>query len=311
MNPDNALHSTNCAICGTPDNSVEIYPPNFILEDFNPEIFSARRLPDVIHYRLVRCKECGLVRSDPIINPEILAELYTKSAQTYDDEVNNLEKTYGKYLDKAVKRLSETSTKGHLLEIGCGSGFFLEKALEYGFKQVSGVEPSMQAVEKSAPEIKPHIFCDILRPGLLPAEQYDLICLFQVFDHIEEPDMFLRECMKALKPGGGILILNHDIKAFSARILGERSPIIDIEHTYLYDQSTISKIITQNGYKVMEVGEAANYVSLWYLFRLIPFPRKIKTSLVSGLKNRTLGKTTFSIKLGNLYLVAQKPVGKE
>jgi SAM-dependent methyltransferase len=306
MNHKTTLNSTTCAICGSQENSEELYPANFSPLDLNPGIFSARRIPDKIHYRIVICKTCGLVRSDPIIDQTTLSDLYAQSIQTYGDEVVNLMKTYARYLDNAVKYLSIDARKNHLLEIGCGSGFFLEKALDYGFKNVSGVEPSHQAVEKSSPTIKSRIICDIFHPGLLPSDQFDLICMFQVFDHINEPGMVLDECMKAIKPGGGILILNHDVRALSARLMGERSPIIDIEHTYLYDYATIRKIVTQHGFKVKEIGHATNIISLRYLFQLLPLPRKLKISLLSNLAKNPIGKKTFPIQLGNLFLIAQK-----
>jgi len=306
MKPNVTLNPTTCAICGSTDNEIELYPANFSALDFNPGIFSARRIPDKIHYRIVRCRTCGLVRSDPIIDLETLTNLYAQSIQTYDDEVLNLMNSYVRYLDKAVRCLSDAPIKEHLLEIGCGSGFFLEKALEYGFKKVSGVEPSLQAVDKSTPRVKSYITCDIVHPGLLPADQFDLICMFQVFDHIDAPGMLLDECMRALKPDGGILLLNHDVSSLSARLMGESSPIIDIEHTYLYDQTTIRKIVTQHGFKVKVVGPATNNISLRYLFHLLPLPKNIKMSLLSNLQKNPLGKITFPIQLGNLYLVAQK-----
>ena len=306
MNHNPSLLPTSCAICGSEANAIEMYPSNFSPQDFTPEIFSARRLPDKIHYRIVRCQSCGLVRSDPVIDPETLATLYAKSIQTYDAEVTNLMDSYVRYLDKAVGALFGGSNKGRLLEIGCGSGFFLEKALEYGFSQVHGIEPSHQAVEKSAPNIQANIICDMLRPGLLQADYFDIICMFQVFDHIDAPGILLDECMKALKPGGGILFLNHDVKALTARLMGERSPIIDIEHTYLYDPTTIQKIVTRHGFTVKEVGPVTNRVSLRYLVHLLPLPRGIKGSLLKNLEDNPLGKITIPLQLGNLYLVAQK-----
>ena len=306
MNSKLTLQSTSCAICGVTASSNQLFPANFSLQDFNPEIFSARRMPDKIHYRIVRCNTCGLVRSDPIIDPKTLSDLYAQSIQTYDNEVLNLMNSYVRYLDKAVKCFFDAPLMEHLLEIGCGSGFFLEKALDYGFKNVSGVEPSHQAVDKSAPRVKPHIICDILHPGLLPTEQFDLICMFQVFDHIDAPGMLLDECMRALKPGGGILLLNHNVSALTANLMREHSPIIDIEHTYLYDKTTIRKIVTLHGFKVKEVGSATSIISLHYLFHLLPLPKKIKMLLLSNLQENPIGKITFPIQLGNLFLFAQK-----
>ncbi len=310
MNHDLCMIPTSCAICGNADNSIELFPANFTPQDLNANIFSARRMPDKIHYRLVRCQKCGLVRSDPIVDPETLAELYAKSSQTYDAEVSNLMDSYARYLERATNRLNllhpgnlHTET---LLEIGCGSGFFLERALEYGFQRVVGIEPSRQAVEKRLPDARMEIINDILRPGLLPSGQFSLICMFQVFDHIADPNAFLEECCRALKPGGGILCLNHDVEALSARLMGERSPIIDIEHTYLYSKNTIRQIFSAHGFSVVETGTASNTYSLRYLFQLLPLPKQLKNSLLSMLRSQPAGNIKCTIPLGNLYLIAQK-----
>lgn len=305
------LVATSCAICGTSDNSTELYAANFSPEDLNPEVFSARRLPDKIHFRIVRCRSCGLVRSDPTIDQDSLAELYGQSSQTYDAEVPNLQRTYLRYLDAAVRLLdnadSSRSHAGHLLEIGCGNGFFLEKALDYGFEQVTGIEPSRQAIEKSPPRVRDSIIQGVLRPGILPEAHFDMICMFQVFDHLSAPGAVLDECHKSLAQGGGILCLNHDVAAPSARLLGERSPIIDIEHTYLYSLATMSRIFSEHGFKPLRVGAAWNLVSLNSLSRLFPLPGNTKSRLLSFLARvPRLGRISRSLPLGNLYLIAQK-----
>jgi hypothetical protein len=73
------LRNTRCAIHGTEGNATELYPANFDLQALNPEAFSERRLPDRVHYRLVECKKCGLVRFDPIADPALLAQLCYES----------------------------------------------------------------------------------------------------------------------------------------------------------------------------------------------------------------------------------------
>src|SRR5665647_326619 len=138
------LHATPCAICGTLGAASEVYRANFDFEAFSPEVFSARRIPDGIHYRIVRCNTCGLLRSDPVAGADTLARLYALSTFTYDDEVAHLRTTYGRYLSEALEHLD--GPRGRLLEIGCGNGFFLEEALNMGFSEVRGVEPSTEAV---------------------------------------------------------------------------------------------------------------------------------------------------------------------
>jgi len=111
----------------------------------------------------VKCSTCGLVRSDPVAPPELVAQLYRQSGFTYGDEVADLKRTYGRYLAELDKY---GARKGALLEIGCGNGFFLQQALAQGYSSVRGVEPSRAAVSQAAPEVRDGIVCDLMRPGL-------------------------------------------------------------------------------------------------------------------------------------------------
>lgn len=295
---------TKCAICGTENNASVLYPANFDVAAFNPDVFSARRLPDMLHYQIVRCNTCGLVRSDPVANAEVLAALYQQSIFTYSQDTPNLAKTYGAALQKTEKY---QVSKDHLLEIGCGNGFFLEEARAQGFAQVSGVEPGQDAIQRAAPEIRDRIVCDMMRPGLFAEETFSLICMFQTFDHIAEPNALLGECFKVLKPGGMLLFLNHNVEAISARILKEKSPIIDIEHTYLYSPKTIRQLFGKHGFATLEVKPAWNIIRLYSLLRLIPLPKSAKQKILAKIENSALGRIRFRLPLGNLYIIAQKP----
>lgn len=305
MTTDIELQATACAICGTMDNATELYAANFDPQSFNPTIFSARRLPDRIHYRMVTCNSCGLVRSDPVIDPEVLSTLYAQSSFDYGGEVGALQRTYGRYL----RRLENHGLrKMSLLEIGCGNGFVLQEALRQGYREVRGVEPSVAAREQATPEIKSLIVCDIMRPGLFEAEQFDVVCLFQVFDHLPHPAELLDSCLTVLKPGGLLLLLNHNVEAVSARLLREKSPIVDLEHTYLYSPKTLEKLVTGRGFEVVETGAVFNLYPLYYLARLVPFPAALKGAILGLLKRSPLGRIPLSVPLGNLFLIARKPL---
>jgi SAM-dependent methyltransferase len=296
--------STRCAICHTEGNATELYPARFNPEALNPAVFSARRLPDRIHYRIVQCKTCGLVRSDPTVAPEVVASLYSQSGCTYSEEVANVRHTYGRYL---ASLSSCDVQKGSLLEIGCGNGFFLEEASAQGYAVVWGVEPSAAAVAQANSQVRSHIVCDIMRPGLFASEQFDVICLFQVLDHIPDPGALLDECLRILKSGGMMLCINHNIGAASARLLKDRSPIIDIEHTFLYSPATISRIAAAHGFDVKREGAVHNTYSLHYLARLLPLPPALKHIVLAGLKRDPFRQIRLTAPLGNLYLVAEKP----
>ncbi len=298
-----ALIATRCAICNTEGNADELYSASFTPEIFNADIFSARRLPDMLHYRIVECRSCGLVRSDPIVDSSLLATLYQQSGFRYELDVPNLQRTYGKYLSRLEKYAAE---KERLLEIGCGNGFFLETAISHRYADVKGVEPSKNAIRAAKSEIRPHIICNIMRDGLFAENSFDTICLFQLFDHVPEPNAFLQSCRKILKPGGLILCFNHNIEALSARILGEKSPIVDVEHTFLYSPKTIKMLFEKNDFKVLEVGPSINQISLYSLVRLMPLPKGIKQAVLSALQRSGMGKASLRLPLGNLYLIAQK-----
>jgi SAM-dependent methyltransferase len=145
-----------------------------------------------------------------------------------------------------------------------------------------------------------------MRPGLFQPGQFDVICLFQVFDHIPDPAALLHECFRVLRPGGFILAINHNVSALSARLLRERSPIIDIEHTYLYAPATMSRLFSAHGFEVRRVGIVRNRYSLQYLTQLLPLPPAAKRVALVWSKRLAIGQLRLWLALGNLYLVAQK-----
>lgn len=300
------LQPTRCAICGTEGNSRELYPANLDPAALNPASFSARRVPDRRHFRLVRCSRCGLVRSDPVADAATLEQLYRQSAFTYGSELPHLKRTYGKHLDFAGKFRTQRDA---LLEIGCGNGFFLEEALARGWRNVRGVEPSRAAAEKASEAVRPWIACEIMRPGLFPPESFDMVCMFQVFDHFPDPTGVLSACHEVLRPGGVVLAINHNVEAISACLLGERSPIFDIEHTFLWSAGTMARLFQASGFEVLKTGSVWNRFSLGYLAHLSPLPAALKRPALACLEATGLARLPVSLPLGNLFLLARK-VGK-
>jgi SAM-dependent methyltransferase len=300
--PVPGLHPTACAICGTLGDADERWPATLDPSAFTPEVFSARRLPDRVHYRMVNCRHCGLLRSDPVLDEEALIGLYREASFDYGDELDSLRETYGGALSR-IEAL--TPDRDGLLDIGCGNGFVLEEALKRGWTGVRGVEPTADAIAAAAPSVRGAIVEDIMRPGLFAPDSLTAVTLFQVLDHIPDPLSLLRECRAALKPGGVIMAWNHNTAAASARILGERSPIVDVEHTYLYSPDTMRTLFGKAGFEVVDVSAVRNLYSLSYLVHLVPLPRTLKERAVPVLRRTRIGRTRVRVPLGNLCLVAR------
>ena len=295
------LKNINCPICDSAKNYQIIYKKNFKISDLNTEIFSARRLPDKIHYQIVKCNKCGLVRSTPTADISHLNKLYEKSLLTYDEEIKNLTCTYINAIKPIIKTFSKDA---NILEIGCGNGFVLEKIYNLGYKNIFGIEPSIDATAKTNSKIKKNIITNILKPGLFNKGKFDFIFFFQTFDHIPEPNKFLKECFNLLKPNGKILAFNHNIDSLSSKIFREKSPIVDIEHTFLYSPKTIKTIFQKNGFMVDRIYSPKNTLSFKHLFWLIPMPKNIKLKILNS-KTKILDKE-INLKLGNICIEGHK-----
>jgi SAM-dependent methyltransferase len=300
-----AMRSTRCAICDRANGATERWPATFDPRAFSARVFSARRLPDRVHYRMVVCDTCGLMRSDPVAGEELLAALYASSSFDYGAEVDSIQATYARALGWLEARAQQRDA---LLEIGCGNGFFLAAARRRGWQEVRGVEPSADAVAKAPPELDGAIVQDVMRVGLFAPASFDAVCLFQVLDHISNPGELLEECLAVLRPGGHVLALNHNVSAWSARILGERSPIVDIEHTYLYSPATMRRIFAKAGFGDPHVRTVRNTYSLTYIAQLAPLPTGVKSKLLRTLRASPAGRMRVTLPLGNLCLIARKPI---
>lgn len=299
---------TSCIICGTREHSSILYPANVTDADLNPEVFSARRLPDRIHETVMRCGTCGLVYADTLLDHAKLEALYKKSEYTYDEEEPYIRKVYGRYLRRLLPRLAGRPRPLSYVDLGCGNGFMLREARDAGFGEVYGVEPSRHAVEKADPSVKDGMLCGMFSPEIMAGRRVDALSCFQVLDHIPDPVRFVHDCFEVLKPGGCALFINHNIASWTARLLGERCPMIDIEHTYLHTPGTMRELFSRAGFAGIEVFSVRNDYPLYYWMHLVPGPRRLKQAVIRFLKTSGIGRMVIPLYPGNLGLIAVKPV---
>ncbi len=304
------LETRYCTLCGPNAPKNIKFPPKFSESDLNADIFSARRMPDRRHFRLVECGQCGIIYSDPVCDPALLASVYQQSFVNYGSQEEQIYESYAPVLDRAMQHLSPTDVKtGSFLEIGGGTGFMLRYGAHCGFSQQIEVEPSADAAKKFVPSSSQSKFIHgIFVPGVLPPSSVKFACFFQMLDHVPNPLDFLKSVYEVLEPGGVAVCITHNTNAFSARLLGERSPIYDIEHTYLFNIKNIAQLFSEVGFEKVEAFPVANRYALKYWMNMAPLPRFLKQNIILPVLNFTqLGEIKIKLNAGNLGAIAIKP----
>ena len=291
------LTEHHCPICpkGTPFKIR--YPAKFSIESLQ---FIARKTPDHTHFRIVRCNGCGLIFSNPIIPPEEIIKLYTKSGFIAESQLDNMRRDYLNEFHKIIPLIKYD----RLLEVGCSNGFFLQEMKKSGFKETYGIEPSREAINNADPSIRPFILNDQLRPNLFPAKHFDVACFFQVFDHIIYPNDFLKTLHYYLKPQGVLFAIHHNIRSLMPTILGVKASTYDISHIHLWDPKTMKKILEKNGFRVHSIRNTANSYQLDHVLRMLPIPNGPKQKIRDLCRILKLADLNIKAKVENMACVA-------
>lgn len=289
----------SCAVCHSNDYKVR-YPEHI---DYSRIDFSPRRAPSKNHCRIVECRRCGLVYANPIFDNEFILKLYRTSAFINERQVKLMGDDYLEQLRYASRFFGK---KDALLEIGCGNGCFLKKAKAFGFEAVFGVEPSKHAVEQTDPEVRSYIINDAFHAELFGDRLFDLVCVIHVFDHLVDPNGVLENITKILKKNGFILAMSHNIRFLLTRILGERSPMYDIQHIYLFDKATLRRLFENHGFKVLYVKDMWSRYTIGHILKMFPFPSPVKRLFLSAIARLGTGDIKIKLMGGSIVALAQK-----
>ncbi len=255
--------------------------------------------------RLVRCQGCDLVYAPNPPSTEFLESAY--SAASYDSQVEAqaASKSYAYALKPYISHLSQQ--RGAAVDVGAGNGALLPWLLQQGFKPVIGIEPSLAAIKTALPEITPLIQCGMFSETMLNNVHPSLICSFMTLEHISDPKVFAKSAFKALRSGGMIAIVVHNWRAPLNRLLGLRSPIIDVEHLQLFSHNSIDSLLKQAGFEDVQYTSIVNTYPLDYWLKLSPIPTNFKQVLEIFIKRLSLDKMPLSMAVGNVLAVGIKP----
>jgi SAM-dependent methyltransferase len=207
-------------------------------------------------YRLVRCATCSLVFLNPMFSDEEISALYPADYYAYQDHFSRngwreLARTLLHY--RAGTQDPEFPVPGRMLDLGCGSGWFLSVMRDKGW-ETHGVEISTAAAELGRKQAGLNIFLGTLQQAHFPSEFFDYIRSNHSFEHISSPRETLQEIHRVLRPGGKLLIGVPNIDSLNAKLFGQYwwylgAPV----HPFNYSVETLSKLLQKHDFSVEKV----------------------------------------------------------
>jgi len=267
----------NCDLCGGEETDLLLVARDFY-----------NNIPGV--FRVVRCKKCGFVYTNPRPYGEELLKYYPDEAGYFKPvfvkeqvgKVFNLKKrlhdkvlaTYRGYarlpnsnwLERVflipihllakknweVNGIPEFRRNGKLLEIGCSYGQYLKQMKELGW-DVAGIEPNKKAAEFGSKEYGIRIINDTFE-NVNITEKFDAIVMRMVLEHLPGPSKALKKAYELLKEDGQLIIIVPDFSGIEFWLFREHCYGLHVpNHLNHFTPLTIRQYCKNIGFRVEKI----------------------------------------------------------
>ncbi|GCD78295.1 methyltransferase [Thermaurantimonas aggregans] len=243
-------------------------------------------------FSLHQCATCGLIKTHPLVSKEQIG-LYYNLAQ-YDSHKNSGAKSLFDYVYKLIQKVNHrskwnaiksalkqsfdrSSDKVSILDYGCGNGAFLQFVSEK-FQRVRGVE--------FAPEMI--AYCNAKGIEVLSESEfystidcYEVITLFHVFEHLYEPERYLKHFNKHLKKNGILLIAVPNPESYDAKYYSSDWAAWDVPiHVYHFKEQTLIRLVEKYGFKFRQ--KKPMLFDAFYVSILSEKNKKTKLGIIRG-----------------------------
>ena len=237
-------HYSECPVCSS--------------REINPLLTARDHSVSGEEFVIWQCTHCGLrftqdVPDEAAIIPYYKSPDYISHTDTDKGFINKTYKKVRKITLQQKARLIIDQTgvaKGSLLDVGSGTGAFLQVMKEKGWT-VSGIEPdedarklaqSLYGFQLSAPEAV---------DDFLPASM-DAITLWHVLEHVHNLHAYLEQVKILLKEAGKLFIAVPNYQSVDAGIYGLHWAAYDVpRHLYHFSPKSMEVLVQQHGLKLV------------------------------------------------------------
>ena len=179
-------------------------------------------------------------------------EAYWGTVTDPDGNVRNRLEERNQHLTNIKQELNfiKKLTPGKILDVGCGLGFFLS-ALDPEWKKY-GIEISQFAAAQANKYGK--IFLGDLSEAQFLNNFFDVIFTHHVIEHVPNPEVFIKEIHRILKPGGHLILATPDFDSGCARRFGKNYRLLnDPTHISLFTNESMHRFLRDFDFNINSV----------------------------------------------------------
>jgi 2-polyprenyl-3-methyl-5-hydroxy-6-metoxy-1,4-benzoquinol methylase len=212
----------------------------------SPDWYCSKDAIDVL-----RCPQCGLIYAGKVQQNEDLAKHY--SDQYFEPYLQTEGIHLEKRFKKRIKEIKQYRFPGDLLDIGSGTGFFMQLATKNGYS-VKGVELSEYGAQYAKNKLGLTVFQGEIADAGFAQESFDIITLWHILEHVHDPRIFLAQVNRLLKKNGLLALEVPNIGSQVARISGVNWELMaPKEHFYYFNETTIGRYIEMSGFNLVSM----------------------------------------------------------
>lgn len=264
-----------------------------------------------------KCTDCKVQFTNPRPTSDHIGKYYDfPEYYSHDDSAKNLTQLIYQTIRKvAIKQKvalinSLVQEKGKLLDFGCGTGEFLNQAKIEGWN-VSGYEPNEKASKLASQKITKKIFSDL--DDLDSKQDFDVITLFHVLEHVHKLRKTVKSLLKSLKPNGYLLIAIPNPESYDAKKYGDAWAGWDVpRHLYHFNSEAMKsfqEIFDLELVNLKKMPFDSYYVSLLSETYKNPTASKLLNywnATWSGFKSNKSAKSKAGNYSSNIYIFKKK-----
>lgn len=234
----------SCPICGS-DNIVKKYQ-------------SIDFLVTKSSFDIMECGKCSTCITSPQPDPSEIdvyyrSEEYIAHSGKSTGIIGILYKTARFFTLYGKRKLIENEAglrTGNILDIGCGSGEFLQACQKNGWN-VTGIEPGELAREKASDLLGVQIL-ETEDLFMIKGERFDVVTLWHVLEHVHDPNAVLVQVRNILNPGGVCLIAVPNHTSTDAKLYGMEWAAWDVpRHLYHFSPKAMNHLVSHAGMKLI------------------------------------------------------------